>query len=92
MRGLAGLAPQPARLWVVRTSIPAPRTNGAQTMSTLSIKSRNTKSAAPKKGSVKSKATSRRKVTSAAANAKTPLKADKPKSSESPSRSACSHS
>jgi Protein of unknown function (DUF3489) len=49
-------------------------------MSTLSIaKSRNPKSAAPKKGSVKSNATSRRKITSAAANAKTPLKADKPK-------------
>ena len=49
-------------------------------MSTLSIeKSRNPKSAAPKKGSVKSNATSRRKITSAAANAKTSLKADKPK-------------
>jgi hypothetical protein len=49
-------------------------------MSTLSIeKSRNAKSAAPKKGSAKSNATSRRKVTSAAANAKTPLKADEPK-------------
>ena len=49
-------------------------------MSTLSIaKSRNPKSAAPKKGSVKSNATSRRKVTSAAANAKTLVKADEPK-------------
>jgi hypothetical protein len=50
-------------------------------MSTLSIeKSRNPKSATPKKGSAKSNATSRRKVTSAAAaNAKTPLKADEPK-------------
>ena len=49
-------------------------------MSTLSIeKSRNPKSAAPKKGSAKSNATSRRKITSAAANVKTPLKADKPK-------------
>ena len=49
-------------------------------MSTLSIaKSRNPKSAPPKKGSAKSNATSRRKITSAAANAKTPLKADKPK-------------
>jgi Protein of unknown function (DUF3489) len=49
-------------------------------MSTLSIaKSRNTKSAAPKKVSVKSNATARRKVTSAAAAAKTPLKADEPK-------------
>jgi len=49
-------------------------------MSTLSItKSRNPKSAASKKGSVKSNATSRRKVTSAAANAKTPLTADGPK-------------
>ena len=48
-------------------------------MSTLSIaKSRNPQSAPPKKGSVKSNATSRRKVTSAAANAKTPLKADEP--------------
>ena len=47
--------------------------------STLSLaKSRNPKSAAPKKGSAKSNATSRRKVTSAAANAKTPLKADGP--------------
>src|ERR1700730_13649557 len=35
--------------------------------------------ATPKKGSAKSNATSRRKVTSAAANAKTPLKADEPK-------------
>jgi hypothetical protein len=36
-------------------------------MSTLSIKSWNTKSPAPKKGSAKSKTASRRKVTSAAA-------------------------
>src|ERR1700719_4664111 len=43
-------------------------------MSTLSIeKSRNPKSAAPKKGSAKSNATSRRKITSAA------LKVDEPK-------------
>jgi hypothetical protein len=64
-------------------------------MSTLSIKSRNTKSAAPKKGRAQSKTASRRKVTSPAANAKkttrsveskaeraaakTPLKADKPR-------------
>ena len=49
-------------------------------MSPLSIaKSRNPKSATPKKGSVKSNATSRRKVTSAAANAKTPLKANGPR-------------
>jgi hypothetical protein len=49
-------------------------------MSTLSIaKSRNPKSAAPKKGSVKSNATARHKVTSAAAAAKTPLKTDEPK-------------
>jgi hypothetical protein len=49
-------------------------------MSTLSIaKSRNPKSAAPKKESVKSNATARRKVTSAAAAAKTPLKTDEPK-------------
>ena len=42
-------------------------------MSTLSIKSWNTKSPAPKKGSAKSKTASRRKVTSAAAAAnKTP--------------------
>jgi hypothetical protein len=48
-------------------------------MSTLSLaKSRNAKSAAPNKGSAKSNATSRRKVTSAAASAKTPLKADEP--------------
>ena len=43
-------------------------------MSTLSIKSRNTKSAAPKKGSVQSKTASRRKVTSPAANAKKPTR------------------
>jgi hypothetical protein len=48
-------------------------------MSTLSIKSRNTKSAAPKKGSAQSKTASRRKVTSPAAHAKTPSKADEPK-------------
>src|ERR1700730_8775740 len=64
-------------------------------MSSLSIKSRNTKSAAPKKGSAQSKTASRRKVTSPAANAKkptrsveskaervaakTPLKADEPR-------------
>jgi len=49
-------------------------------MSTLSIeKSRNPKSAAPKKGRAKSNATSRRKATSAAATAKTPLKAHEPK-------------
>ena len=43
-------------------------------MSTLSMKSRNTKSAAPKKGSAKSKTASRRKVTSPAANAKKPTR------------------
>jgi len=49
-------------------------------MSTLSIaKSQNPKSVTPKKGSAKSNATARRKVTSAAAAAKTPLKADEPK-------------
>ena len=49
-------------------------------MPTLSIvKSRNPKGAVPKKGSAKSNAPSRRKVTPAAANAKTPLKADEPK-------------
>jgi hypothetical protein len=62
-------------------------------MSTLSIeKSQNPKSAAPKKGSVKSNAPSRRKAASAAATAKkppskaarvaaakTPVKADEPK-------------
>jgi hypothetical protein len=58
----------------VRALIPTPRTNGAQTMSTLSIKSRNTKSAAPKKGSAQSKTASRRKVTSPAANAKKPTR------------------
>src|SRR6202040_4076776 len=41
---------------------------------TLSIKSRNTKSAAPKKGSAQSKTASRRKVTSPAANAKKPTR------------------
>jgi hypothetical protein len=60
---------------VVRASVSAPRTNGAQTMSSLSIKSRNTKSAAaPKKGSPQSKTASRRKVTSPAANAKKPTR------------------
>ena len=49
-------------------------------MSTLSLaKSRNPKSAAPKKGNAQSKTASRRKVISAAANTKTPLKADEPK-------------
>ncbi len=49
-------------------------------MSTLFIaKSRNPKSAAPKKGSAKSNATARPKVTSAVANAKTPPQADEPK-------------
>jgi hypothetical protein len=49
-------------------------------MSTPSIaKPRNLKSAAPKKGSVKSNATSRRKATSAAGNAKTLRKADEPR-------------
>ena len=43
-------------------------------MSTLSIKSRNTKSAAPKKGSAQSKTASRRKVASPAANAKKPTR------------------
>jgi hypothetical protein len=43
-------------------------------MPTLSIKSRNTKSAAPKKGSAQSKTASRRKVTSPAANAKKPTR------------------
>jgi Protein of unknown function (DUF3489) len=43
-------------------------------MSTLSIKSRNTKSAAPKKGSAQSKTASRRKVTSPAATPKKPLR------------------
>jgi hypothetical protein len=43
-------------------------------MSTLSVKSRNTKSAAPKKGSAQSKTASRRKVTSPAANAKKPTR------------------
>ena len=48
-----------------------------KTMSTLSNeKSRNPKSATPKKGSAKSNAPSRRNVTSTAATAKTPLKAD----------------
>ena len=49
-------------------------------MSTLSIaKSQNPKNAAPKKGSAKSNPTSRRKVATAAANTKPPLKADGPK-------------
>jgi hypothetical protein len=44
-------------------------------MSALSIaKSRNRKSTAPKKGSAKSNATSRREITSAAANAKKPTR------------------
>ena len=49
-------------------------------MSALSIaKSRNPKSAALKKGGAKSTATSRRKVTSAAATVKVPSKGDAPK-------------
>jgi Protein of unknown function (DUF3489) len=49
-------------------------------MSTPSIaKSRNPKTAASKKRSVKSNATARRKVTSAAATAKAPPKSDEPK-------------
>ena len=49
-------------------------------MSTLSIaKSRNPKSATPKKGRATSNVTSRRKVRSAAATAKTPSQADEPK-------------
>ena len=47
-------------------------------MSTLSL-AKSRKSAAPKKGSAKSNATSRHKITSAAAAAKTPVKADEPK-------------
>jgi hypothetical protein len=70
----SGLASRCAGLWVVRASIPAPQTNGAQTMSPLSIKSRNTKSAAPKKGSAQSKTAFRREVTSPAANAKKPAR------------------
>ena len=42
-------------------------------------KSQNPKNAAPKKGSAKSNPTSRRKVATAAANTKPPLKADEPK-------------
>jgi hypothetical protein len=48
-------------------------------MSTLSIKSRNTKSVAPKKGSAQSKTASRRKVTSPAANAKKPTRSGESK-------------
>ena len=43
-------------------------------MSTISIKSRNTRNAAPKKGSAQSKTASRRNVTSPAANAKKPTR------------------
>jgi hypothetical protein len=43
-------------------------------MSTLSIKSLNTKSSAPKKGRAQSQTASRRKVTSPAANAKKPTR------------------
>ena len=64
----------------MRASIPTPRTNGAQYhVDPFHREIPEPKSAAPKKGSVKSNATSRRKITSVAANAKTPLKADKPK-------------
>src|SRR6202795_5196898 len=66
----SGLAPRPAGLWVVRVR----RREPTEPMSTLSIKSRNTKSAAPKKGSAQSKTASRRKVTSPAANAKKPTR------------------
>ena len=47
-------------------------------------KSRNTKSAAPKKGSAQSKTASRRKVTSPAANAKKPTRSVESKASELP--------
>ena len=64
----------------MRASIPTPRTNGAQTHADpFHQKSRNPRIAAPKKGSVKSNATARRKVTSAVAAAKTPLNADESK-------------
>jgi hypothetical protein len=49
-------------------------------MSTLSIKSRNMKSAAPKKGSAQSKTASRRKVPSTAATPKKPLRSVESKS------------
>ena len=58
----------------MRASIPTPGTNEPKSMSTLSIeKSRNPKTAL-KNGSAKSNATSRRKITSAAANAKKPTR------------------
>ena len=61
-------------------------------MSTLSIKSRNTKSAAPKNGSAQSKTASRRRVTSPAANAKKPTrsvesKAERVTAAKTPSKS-----
>ena len=55
-------------------------------MSTLSIKSRNTKSAAPKKGSAQSKTASRRKVTSPAANAKRPTRSVESKTAAAKTR------
>jgi hypothetical protein len=51
-------------------------------MSTLSIKSRNTKSAAPKKGIAKSTAPRRRKATSATIIAKKPPRSVLPKSGQ----------
>jgi hypothetical protein len=62
-------------LWVVRASIPAPQSKGAQTMPTLSIeKTQNLESTAPKKGGAKPNAPSRRKVPSVAASPQKPLR------------------
>ena len=74
-RAHLGLAPRFAGLWVVRASILAPRTKGAQNMPTRSIEaSQNLESAAPKKGKTKPRAPSRRKAPPHAANSKKPLR------------------
>jgi hypothetical protein len=66
-----GLAPRFAGLGVVRASILALRTKGAQIMPAISVeKTPNLESAAPKKGKSKPSAPSRRKPPSGAANLK----------------------
>ena len=75
-----GLASRCAGLWSCERQFRRREPTEPKRMSSLSIKSRNTKSAAaPKKGSPQSKTASRRKVTSPAANAKKPTRSVKSK-------------
>jgi hypothetical protein len=70
----------PSRPGVLKASILAPRTNGAKYyVAPLIAKSHKPQERRTQKGSAKSNPTSRRKVTTAAANTKPPLKADEPK-------------